>query len=264
VTSPARRDGPDAAAVTAGSGTGLADDRPLLEVTGLNALIGESHILHDVSFAVRPGEITALLGRNGAGKTTTLRSILGLVERSGQVEFAGQDISTAPTHAIVRAGIGYVPENRDVFAGLTVAENLRLAERDGSEHRYDLVYDLFPRLKERRTQRAGTMSGGEQQMLALGRALLNSANSLLLVDEPSQGLAPNLVREVALALEQMGQLATTLVVEQNLAVIRRMARQVVVLDQGRVVHAGPAAELFEDETLTQELLGVAHGGRKAS
>lgn len=101
-------------------------------------------------------------------------------------------------------------------------------------------------------------------MLALGRALLNSANSLLLVDEPSQGLAPNLVREVALALEQMGQLATTLVVEQNLAVIRRMARQVVVLDQGRVVHAGPAAELFEDETLTQELLGVAHGGRKAS
>ena len=264
MTTPAHRDGPGTGALAAGSGTALAGHRPLLEVAGLNALIGESHILHDVSFAVRPGEITALLGRNGAGKTTTLRGILGLVERSGHVEFAGRDISTAPTHDIVRAGIGYVPENRDVFAGLTVAENLRLAERDGSEHRYDLVYDLFPRLKERRSQRAGTMSGGEQQMLALGRALLNSANSLLLVDEPSQGLAPNLVREVALALEQMAQLATTLVVEQNLAVIRRMAQQVVVLDQGRVVHAGPSAELFEDEALTQELLGVAHGGRKSS
>ena len=254
MTSPAHHQGP------ASTGTALAE-RPLLDVAGLDAMIGESHILHDVSFAIRPGEITALLGRNGAGKTTTLRSILGLVERRGRIELDGRDISAAPTHDIVRAGVGYVPENRDVFAGLTVAENLRLAERAGSEHRYDLVYDLFPRLRERRAQRAGTMSGGEQQMLALGRALLNSGNTLLLVDEPSQGLAPNLVREVAVALEQMAQLATTLVVEQNLAVIRRMAQQVVVLDQGRVVHAGPAAELFEDERLTQELLGVAHGDR---
>ena len=232
----------------------------LLAVRGLNAHIGESHILHDVSFSVRPGEITALLGRNGAGKTTTLRSILGLVDRTGAVAIAGTDISTAATHEIVRHGIGYVPENRDVFAGLTVAENLRLAERPGSELRYDLVHELFPRLLERRDQRAGTMSGGEQQMLALGRALLNADNTLLLIDEPSQGLAPNLVREVAVALGEMSQLATTVVVEQNLAVIRHLAQQVVVLDQGRVMHSGPAEAFFEDEALTQELLGVAHGG----
>jgi branched-chain amino acid transport system ATP-binding protein len=248
------------AAADVDRGPQTLDGQPLLEVSGLNAHIGESHILHDVSFSIRPGQITALLGRNGAGKTTTLRSILGLVDRTGHVAFDGVDISTSATHDIVSLGIGYVPENRDVFAGLTVAENLRLAERAGSELRYDVVYDLFPRLKERQGQRAGTMSGGEQQMLALARALLNSGNSLLLVDEPSQGLAPNLVREVAVALEQMAQFATTVVVEQNLAVVRRMAHQVVVLDQGRVVHVGPAQELFEDDALTQELLGVAHGG----
>lgn len=242
----------------------MTGDGHLLDVRGLNAHIGESHILHDVSFSVRPGEITALLGRNGAGKTTTLRSILGLVDRTGTVAIAGTDISSAETHEIVRHGIGYVPENRDVFAGLTVAENLRLAERPGSALRYDLVHELFPRLLERRDQRAGTMSGGEQQMLALGRALLNADNTLLLIDEPSQGLAPNLVREVAVALGEMSQLATTVVVEQNLAVIRHLAQQVVVLDQGRVMHSGPAEAFFADEALTQELLGVAHGGTGAA
>ncbi|MHB1064010.1 MAG: ABC transporter ATP-binding protein [Georgenia sp.] len=233
---------------------------PILEVEGLDAFIGESHILHGIGFSVPAGEITALLGRNGAGKTTTLRSILGLVERRGTVRLDGHDVSTAAPHSVVRRGVGYVPENRDVFAGLTVAENLRLAERPHAGHRYDLVYELFPRLNERRAQRAGSMSGGEQQMLALARGLLNDDNKLLLIDEPSQGLAPNLVREVAVVLEQMAQLVTTIVVEQNLAVIRHMARQVVVLDQGRVVHTGPAPELFEDERLTQELLGVSHGG----
>jgi branched-chain amino acid transport system ATP-binding protein len=233
---------------------------PVLELSGVDAYIGESHILHDVGFTVPAGEITALLGRNGAGKTTTLRSILGLVERRGSVRLDGTDVSDEPTHAIVRRGVGYVPENRDVFAGLTVAENLRLAERPGAGHRYEVVYELFPRLKERRSQRAGSMSGGEQQMLALARALLNDDNTLLLIDEPSQGLAPNLVREVTVALDQMAQLVTTVVVEQNLAVIRHMARRVVVLDQGRVVHEGVAAELFEDAGLTQDLLGVAHGG----
>lgn len=239
--------------------TTAAPTAPVLEVRDLNAFIGESHILHDVGFAVSAGEITAILGRNGAGKTTTLRSILGLVQRNGSISVAGTDVSDASTHDIVRLGVGYVPENRDVFAGLSVAENLRLAERPDQEHRYDLVFELFPRLKERRGQAAGTMSGGEQQMLALGRALLNPDNTLLLVDEPSQGLAPNLVREVAVALEEMSQLATTVVVEQNLGVIRRIAQQVVVLDQGRVMHAGPADAFFADEALTQELLGVAHG-----
>ena len=151
-----------------------------------------------------------------------------------------------------------------MFSQLTVQENLRLAERSDGPLRYDLVYELFPRLKERSGQRAGTMSGGEQQMLALARALLNSNNKLLLIDEPSQGLAPNLVREVAVALARMAELATTLVVEQNLGVIRKIADHVVVLDQGRVVHAGPADELFEDPALTQELLGVSHGGHGRS
>jgi branched-chain amino acid transport system ATP-binding protein len=237
-----------------------SDGSALLEVGNLDAFIGESHILHDVSFTVPRGQITALLGRNGAGKTTTLRSILGLVQRSGTVVFDGVDVSRAPTHQVVRRGIGYVPENRDVFAGLTVAENLRLAERDGAELRYDMVYDLFPRLGERRDQPAGTMSGGEQQMLSLARALLNSGNTLLLIDEPSQGLAPNLVREVAVALGAMAELATTVVVEQNLGVIRKIADQAVVLDQGRVTYAGAAGELFADQARVQELLGVAHGG----
>lgn len=235
-----------------GSGT------PVLEVDDLDVFLGESHILHNVSFTVPNGSITALLGRNGAGKTTTLRGILGLVERRGRVVLDGVDVTSTPTHQIVQRGVGYVPENRDVFSQLTVTENLRLAERSDAP-RYDLVHELFPRLKERANQRAGTMSGGEQQMLALARALLNADNTLLLIDEPSQGLAPNLVREVAVALERMAELATTVVVEQNLGVIRRIADQVVVLDQGAVVHSGPAAELFDNPDLTQELLGVAHG-----
>lgn len=242
----------------------VPSSRALLEVDGLDVFLGEAHILHQVSFQVPHGSITALLGRNGAGKTTTLRGLLGLVERRGRVLLDGEDVTATATHNIVQRGVGYVPENRDVFSQLTVQENLRLAERSDGPLRYDLVYELFPRLKERSGQRAGTMSGGEQQMLALARALLNSNNKLLLIDEPSQGLAPNLVREVAVALERMAELATTLVVEQNLGVIRKIADHVVVLDQGRVVHAGPADELFEDPALTQELLGVSHGGHGRS
>jgi len=231
--------------------------RSLLEVQDLEVFLGDSHILHGVSFQVPTGGITALLGRNGVGKTTTLRGILGLVPRRGRVVLDGTDVTAAPTHDIVSRGVGYVPENREVFAGLTVQENLRLAERPGATLRYELVYELFPRLQERAGQRAGTMSGGEQQMLALARALLNAENRLLLIDEPSQGLAPNLVREMADALERMSELATTLIVEQNLEVIRRIARDVVVLDHGRVVHQGSAADLLADAGRTQELLGVS-------
>lgn len=233
--------------------------RPLLELRAVDAFIGESHILHGISCGVPEGGITALLGRNGVGKTTTIRAVLGLVQRRGPVLLAGEDVSRLPTHEIVRRGVGYVPEDRDVFAGLTVAENLRLAERAGAAHRYDLVFELFPRLEERQRQRAGTMSGGEQQMLALARALLND-NVLLLVDEPTKGLAPAVVAEVASVLERMASMTTTLVVEQNLAVVRRIARDAVVLDQGRVVYAGEAGPLLEDEALTRELLGVAAGG----
>ena len=163
---------------------------------------------------------------------------MGLVERRGTIELAGDDIQNTRTHRIVRRGVGYVPEDRDVFSTLTVDENLRLAERD-AEPRYDLVYDLFPELRERGKQAAGTLSGGQQQMLAIGRALLND-NRLLLIDEPTKGLSPLLVTEVALALERVSELTTVLLVEQNLGVVQRVARDAVVLDTGRVVHVGPA------------------------
>jgi branched-chain amino acid transport system ATP-binding protein len=158
------------------------------------------------------------------------------------------------THRIVRRSVGYVPEDRDVFTGLTVDENLRLAERDG-EPRYDLVYELFPELRARGAQRAGTLSGGQQQMVAIARALLND-NRLLLVDEPTKGLAPALVADVARVLERLAELTTVLLVEQNLGVVRRLAHHVVVLDQGRVVHAGPADEFLARPELVRRLLSV--------
>jgi branched-chain amino acid transport system ATP-binding protein len=228
----------------------------ILQVEALHVVLGESHILHGVEFAVPAGGVTALLGRNGAGKTTTLRALLGLVPSQGQVRLAGVDISTELTHRIVRRGVGYVPEEREVFAGLTVQENLRLAERPGGPHHYDRVFELFPRLRERLRQRAGTMSGGEQQMLALARALLND-NQLLLIDEPSQGLAPHLVTELTEVLEQVAELVPMLLVEQNLTLVRRLARHAVVLDQGQVVWAGAADELLSDQDRARQLLGVA-------
>ena len=228
----------------------------ILHVDKLNVFLGESHILHDVSFEVPQGGVTALLGRNGAGKTTTLRALMALAPATGQIRLAGQEISQELTHQIVRRGVGYVPENREVFAGLTVEENLRLAERPGGPHHYDRVFSLFPRLKERLRQRAGTMSGGEQQMLALARALLND-NQLLLIDEPSQGLAPHLTEVLA----QVADLVTVLLVEQNLAMVRRLARHAIVLDQGRVVWTGSAEELLSDQDTTRQLLGVGVAGR---
>jgi branched-chain amino acid transport system ATP-binding protein len=228
---------------------------PALAVSDLHVHLGESHVLQGVSFAAQAGRVTALLGRNGVGKTTTLRALMGLVPRSrGTVELAGTDVTHLPTHAIVRLGIGYVPEDRDVFSGLTVDENLRLAAR-GQNARYELVYDLFPELRERGSQRAGTLSGGQQQMVAIARALLND-NELLLVDEPTKGLAPLLVAHVAAALERAAELATVVLVEQNLSVVQRVAHDVVVLDGGRVVHEGSARELLADEARVRQLLGV--------
>jgi branched-chain amino acid transport system ATP-binding protein len=229
--------------------------KPMLEVEGLDVYLGGSHVLKRVSFAVPEGGVTALLGRNGVGKTTTMRAIMGLSERRGRVRLEGADLARERTDRIVRRGIGYVPEDRDVFATLTVEENLRLAERNGSA-RYDLVYDLFPELRQRGAQRAGTLSGGQQQMLAIGRALLNE-NRLLLIDEPTKGLAPLLVTEVAKALEKAAEIATVLLVEQNLGVVRRIADQVVVLDVGQVVHAGPAKAFLDDPELIHRYLGVS-------
>ena len=230
----------------------------LLQVSDLHAHLGESHVLQGVSFGVAEGGVTALLGRNGVGKTTTLRAIMGLAPRRGRVMLGGTDITALPTHRIVLRGVGYVPEDRDVFAGLTVEENLRLAERDASP-RYDLVYDLFPALRPKARQRAGTLSGGEQQMVSIARALLND-NRVLLIDEPTKGLAPYLVTEVARVLEQVSELVTILLVEQNLGVVHRLARDAVVLDQGRVVHAGPASELLEDAAKVRRFLGVSGAG----
>jgi branched-chain amino acid transport system ATP-binding protein len=234
------------------------ETRTLLRVDDLHVYLGQSHVLQGVSFTVREGGVTALLGRNGVGKTTTLRAILGLVGRRGTVELGGDDLTSLATHRIVRRRVGYVPEDRDIFAGLTVEENLRLAERD-PEPRYDLVYDLFPELRQRGSQRAGTLSGGQQQMLAIGRALLND-NRLLLVDEPTKGLAPALVADVAHVLERLSELTTVLLVEQNLGVVRRIAQDAVVLDQGRVVHASDAKELLAQPELVRRLLSVSAGG----
>jgi branched-chain amino acid transport system ATP-binding protein len=229
----------------------------LLELRGVDVRIGESHILHDVSFAVRQGGITGLLGRNGVGKTTTLRGILGLVPRTGSVTLAGEELTALPVHQVVLRGVGYVPEDRDVFAGLTVAENLRLAERAGSELRYDLVYELFPELKQRAAQRAGTLSGGQQQMVSLARALLNAGNRILLIDEPTKGLSPLVVRHVIGALRRAAEVATILLVEQNLSVAHELVRDVVVLDQGRVSFSGDVDALMSDPALARQHLGLA-------
>jgi branched-chain amino acid transport system ATP-binding protein len=227
----------------------------VLSVRGLDAFAGGQQILHDVGFDVAATGVTALLGRNGVGKTTTLKAVLGLVRRRGQVLLgSGARIDDEPTHRIVAHGVGYVPEDREVFARLTVAENLQLAVRT-DRPRYDVVDELFPELRSRGRQLAGTLSGGQQQMLALARALLND-NRLLLVDEPTKGLAPRVVGEVADALAVAARRAPMLLVEQDLRVVARLADDVVVMAEGRVVHTGAAAALFADTTMVQRLLGV--------
>jgi branched-chain amino acid transport system ATP-binding protein len=227
-----------------------------LSVQDLHVYLGQSHVLQGVSFEVPQGGVTALLGRNGVGKTTTLRAIMGLAPRRGSVRLGDEDVTKLPTHAIVRRGVGYVPEDRDVFAGLTVEENLRLAVRNGGA-RFDLVYELFPELRERAAQRAGTLSGGQQQMVAIARSILNE-NRVQLIDEPTKGLAPFLVTEVARVLERMAETETILLVEQNLGVVKRIAQAAIVLDQGRVVWQGNARELLADDALVRRLLGVSH------
>ncbi|NYD41334.1 ATP-binding cassette domain-containing protein [Nocardioides panaciterrulae] len=234
-----------------------ADAPPLLTLRDVHVEVAGSKILHGISFEVAATGVTALLGRNGVGKTSTLLATMGLLPRTGEIGFDGRRIDRERTHRIVRSGIGYVPEDREVFAGLTVTENLRLAER-GPQPRYDVVYELFPELDKRGRQAAGTLSGGQQQMLALGRVLL-ADNRLLLVDEPTKGLAPQVVQQVAVALERVAAHTPVLLVEQNLAVVRRLALRAVVLNQGRVVHDGDARALLADAALTQRLLGVSTG-----
>jgi branched-chain amino acid transport system ATP-binding protein len=228
---------------------------PVLRVEDLHVRYGGSHILQGVSFDVARTGVTALLGRNGVGKTTTLKAILGLAPRTGRIVAAGIEIQKQVTTRIVREGIGYVPEDREVFGGLTVEENLRLVDRERGIDA-PVVQRLFPDLVKRRGQRAGTLSGGQQQMVALARVLLRPTK-LLLIDEPTKGLAPKLVTEVADVLAEVARTTPILLVEQNLPLVRRIADDVVVLDTGRVVHRGSAADLIADPDRTRELLGVS-------
>jgi branched-chain amino acid transport system ATP-binding protein len=228
----------------------------LLSIRDLHVHLGESHILQGIEFDVPEGGVTALLGRNGVGKTTTLRALMGLVDRRGSVTLAGEDITRTATYKIVRRGVGYVPEDRDVFAGLTVDENLRLAEREG-EPRYDLVYELFPELQERGRQLAGTLSGGQQQMLAIARALM-SGPRLLLLDEPSMGLAPRLVREILSVIERLrDQGIPILLVEQNARAALDSSDHGYVLETGEIALSGASAELAVDPRVQATYLGGA-------
>ena len=223
----------------------------LLEAAGLETFYGKSQVLRGVSFAVPRGQITALLGRNGAGKTTTLRSIMGLTPpRRGAVRFNDRDITGAPPHVIFRLGVGYVPEGRQIFPHLDVGENLRVAQRSrGSPDGWtlDRIFEYFPVLRERWRQRGRSLSGGEQQMLAIARALAGNPD-LLMLDEPSQGLAPLLVQELGnLMIRLKGEGVTILLVEQNVRMALAVTDQVLVLNKGALVFAGPTAEFRRRE-----------------
>jgi branched-chain amino acid transport system ATP-binding protein len=229
-----------------------------LHAEGLNTYYGKSHILHDVGLTVAEGQITTLLGRNGAGKSTTLRSLVGLTPpRSGRVSLFGKDITGQPAYRIAASGVGFVPEGRRVFANLTVDENLRVPlERPGA---FDLerVYTLFPRLAERKQNLGRQLSGGEQEMLSIGRALLLNPR-LLILDEPSQGLAPLIVKEVFRIVAQMrAEGISVLLVEQNVRMSLEISDHAYVLENGQMVYSGPAAELRADETRIQALAGAS-------
>lgn len=231
---------------------------PILEVRDIHTFIGQFHILEGVSFHVPTGEVTALLGRNGAGKTTTLRTIMGITPPSrGEIWFDGRPIHTWPPYDIARLGVGYVPDYRAIFRHLTVEENLRLAERRKGDlgRKSDMIYGLFPDLKRLRHLKGGQLSGGQQQMLAIARALVPD-NRLLLIDEPTEGLAPVLVEQLVRALRELSQDITVLLVEQNFAVAQALARAYVILDEGRTVQAGKMADLVEDKDTIRRYLGV--------
>jgi branched-chain amino acid transport system ATP-binding protein len=233
----------------------------LLEVEDLEARYGWTNVLHGVRFAVEEGGITTILGANGAGKTTTLRAVSGAVRTSGVIRFAGRRIDGRPTEELVRLGIGHVPEGRGTFINLTVEENLRLgayARRDRGRlaEDFDRVYRYFPILRERRRQVAGTLSGGEQQMLAIARALMLRPR-LLLLDEPSLGLAPLVVREIFRIVGTINrdERVSVLLVEQNAAIALDLADHAYVLETGRVVLAGPPAILKQDDAVRRSYLG---------
>jgi branched-chain amino acid transport system ATP-binding protein len=225
---------------------------------GLHTYYGKSHILHGVSLEAAEGQVTALLGRNGAGKTTTLRSVMGLTPpREGKVTILGKETTGWPPFRIAALGVGYVPEGRRVFPNLTVDENLKVPLERPGPWTAETVYRLFPRLKERKSNRGRQLSGGEQEMLSIARALLLNPK-LLILDEPSQGLAPLIVREVFRIVAQMREEGiTVLLVEQNVRMSLEIADHAYVLDDGQVVYSGPANELAADEARVQSLAGAS-------
>ena len=233
----------------------------MLECSGVRAAYGATRVLHGIDFAMQEKSITALLGANGAGKTTTLRAICGMVRTEGAIRFGGQPITGKRTEDIVRLGIAHVPDGRGTFLHLTTEENLKLGaysrkDRTNIARDLDRMYAYFPRLKERSHQQAGTLSGGEQQMLAVSRALMLSPK-LMLLDEPSFGLAPLVVRELFEILRKINaeEHVSMLVVEQNAAMALNLADQACVIETGRVVLSGTAAELKKNDAVQRSYLG---------
>ncbi|SDR56122.1 amino acid/amide ABC transporter ATP-binding protein 2, HAAT family [Rhizobiales bacterium GAS191] len=239
-------------------GPTMAIDGALLEIEDLNAWYGESHVLHGVTFDVREGETISLIGRNGAGKTTTLRAILGIVRnRKGVIRFRGEDLTKVALHAIARRGIGYVPEERGIFASLTVAENLVLPPvvKNGGMS-VEEIYNLFPNLAERRSGQGTKLSGGEQQMLAIARILRTGADVILL-DEPTEGLAPVIVQRIGEVLQMLKTRGMTIVlVEQNFHFARKLADRYVVIENGRAIDHFAASGLDAKMAGLAEQLGV--------
>ena len=241
----------------------------LLELQDVHTRIGAYHILHGVNLQVRAGEVTMLLGRNGAGKTTTLRTIMGLWPAAqGRLRFKERELRGLPTPEVAQQGIAYVPENMGIFVDLSVKENLVLAARSARHagqldtQRLDWIFGLFPALRKFWLYPAGKLSGGQKQMLAVARAIVEP-RELLLIDEPSKGLAPSIIRNLIEALRELkAQRTTILLVEQNFTMARALGDQVAVMDNGRVVHAGAMAELAADEALQSRLLGLSLGAHQ--
>jgi branched-chain amino acid transport system ATP-binding protein len=230
----------------------------LLEASGLNSYYGDSHILFDVSLHVAKNEVVGLLGRNGAGKSTTLKTLMGvLTPRTGTVMFDGVDIAGKKSHAIAQAGMQLVHEERRIFGSLSVEENLVLAGLTAPKRwPLDRIYEMFPRLKERRASRGTDLSGGEQQMLAIARALVRDPK-IVLLDEPFEGLAPVIVRDLMAACRDLAASGQTIVlVEQNLAATLSLAQRVYIINNGHIVHEGPAGEIKAQPEILQRYLGV--------
>lgn len=235
----------------------------MLEIKNLNVYYGGIHAIKDISISVEEGEIVSLIGANGAGKTTTLQAISGLLKpRSGEITFLGNNLLTTEAHNILKLGLAQVPEGRRIFSGLTVKENLQMgafAVRDTKENLTldrKAVYDRFPRLRERKKQMGGTLSGGEQQMLAIGRALM-SRPKMLLLDEPSMGLAPILVKEIFEIIKEVNKSGVTiLLVEQNAKMALSISNRAYVLETGRIVMSGKSSDLLENELVKKAYLGA--------